>query len=212
MKFCIIGIGRFGLQLAKSLTENGMDVLAIDKDEERVELVKDKVTQAVVMDMIDEESLHAMGIEEMDTVIIAIGKNFAHSVLLTRILKRNIGTDRIIVRSIGDIQRDILELVGADQIILPEQEAAIQLADNLSSPFMDVTRISPTFSIVAILVPDDFINKTIDELAFYDTYNINCIAIKRDEETIIPKPKTTIQEHDILYFAGNNKDVEKLVK
>jgi len=211
MKFCIIGIGRFGLQLAKSLTENGMDVLAIDKDEERVELVKDKATQAIKMDMIDEESLRAVGIEEMDTVIIAIGRNFAHSVLLTRILKRNIETDRVIVRSIGDIQRDVLELVGADQVILPELEAAISLADNLSSSFMDITHISPTFSIIAILAPDDIIDKSINELAFHDTYNVNCIAIKRNEETIIPKPKTIIQEHDILYFAGNNENVEKLI-
>ncbi len=84
MKFCIIGIGRFGLQLAKSLTKNGMDVLAIDKIEERIDLIKDIVTQAIVMDMVDEESLRAMGIEEMDTVIVAIGRNFEDSILLTR--------------------------------------------------------------------------------------------------------------------------------
>jgi len=212
MKFCIIGIGRFGLQLAKSLTENGIEVLAIDNDAERIDLIKDKVTQAVVMNMTDEESLRALGIEEMDTVIIAIGRNFAHSVILTRILKRDLGIERIIVRSVSAIQRDILELVGADQVILPEQEAAIKLADDLSSPFMDVTHIGPHFSIVAIVASEEFIDKTIEELAFDEHYNITCIAIKHDEETIIPKKDTKIYDHDILYFAGNNKDVEKLIK
>ena len=212
MKFCIIGIGRFGLQLAKSLTQNGMDVLAIDKDEDRIELIKNHVTQAIVMNMVDEESLKTMGIEEMNAVIIAIGRNFAHSVLLTRILKRNLGIERVIVRSTGDMQRDILELVGADQVILPEQEAAILLADNLSSSFMDIIHVSPTFSIVAILAPDEFVDKTLEELAFYNTYNINCIAIKRNEETIIPTPETIIHDHDILYFAGNNNNVKKLGK
>lgn len=212
MKFCIIGLGRFGLQLAKSLTENGVDVLAVDKDEERVELIKDKVTQAVVMNMIDEESLKAIGIEDMDTVIIAIGKNFAYSVLLTRILKRKLNIERVIVRSVSALQRDILELVGANQVILPEQEAAIKLADNLSSHFMDVIRISPTFLIAAIITPSEYIDKTVDELQFYSTYNINCIAIKRDQETITPLPDTILQENDILYFAGENQDMEKIIK
>lgn len=212
MKFCIIGLGRFGLQLAKSLAENGADILAIDKDEERVELIKNKVTQAIVMNMVDEESLKAIGIEEMGTVIIAIGRNFAHSVLLTRILKRDLGIERIIVRSVSALQRDILELVGADQVILPEQDAAIKLADNLSSHFLDITRISPTFIIAAIISPIEFIDKTIEELQFYPTYNVTCIAIKRDQETITPLTETIIKEHDILYFAGNNQNVEKLIK
>ena len=212
MKFCIIGLGRFGLQLAKSLTRNGVDVLAIDRDEERVDLIKDKVTQAVVMNMIDKESLKAIGIEEMDTVVIAMGKNFAHSILLTHILKRNIGIDRVIVRSVSATQREILELVGADQVILPEQEAAIKLADNMSSPFMDVTHISPGFIIAAIAAPKEFVDKTIAELQFYAIYTINCIAIKQDQETLVPTPETTIQEHDILYFAGEKKQIEKLIK
>jgi len=211
MKFCIIGLGRFGLQLAKSLTENGIDVLAVDKDEERVELIKDHVTQAVVMNMIDEESLKAIGIEEMDTVVIAIGKNFAHSVLLTRILKKNLGIDRVIVRSVSAIERDILELVGADQVILPEQEAAIKLADNMSSSFMDVTHISPGFIVAAINTPHEFVDKTIEELQFYSTFKIICVAIKREQETIVPTSEIIIHEHDILYFAGEDKNVEKLI-
>jgi len=211
MKFCIIGIGRFGLQLAKSLTKNGMDVLAIDKIEERIDLIKDIVTQAIVMDMVDEESLRAMGIEEMDTVIVAIGRNFEDSILLTRTLKHNLEIECIIVRSVDALQREILEIIGADQVILPEQEAAITLADNLSSPFLEVEHIGPNFSVAAIIAPDKFVGKTIDELNFLDEYIINCVAIKRDEKTLLPQKDSIIQDHDILYFAGKNVDIEKLI-
>lgn len=209
MKFCIIGIGRFGYQLACSLTKNGMDVLAIDKDEERIDLVKDKVTQALVMDVLDEESLRAIGIEEMSTVIIAIGKHFAQSILLTRILKKDLEIERVIVRSTGDIQKEVLELVGADQVILPELEAAIKLADNLSSPFLETARLDPGFAVSAVITPDDLIGKTIADLS--QSKKLRCIALKEDEEITFPTPDTIIKEHVILYFAGDNDELKKLI-
>jgi trk system potassium uptake protein TrkA len=147
----------------------------------------------------------------MDTVIVAIGRNFEDSILLTRILKHNLEIECIIVRSVDALQREILEIIGADQVILPEQEAAITLADNLSSPFLEVEHIGPNFSVAAIIAPDKFVGKTIDELNFLDEYIINCVAIKRDEETLLPQKDSIIQDHDILYFAGKNVDIEKLI-
>jgi trk system potassium uptake protein len=210
-QICIIGIGRFGLQLAKSLARNGMDVLAVDRSKERVDLVKDIVTQAVVIDLVDEESLRAMGIDEIETVIVAIGRNFEDAVLLTRILKYNLEIDRVIVRSVDNMQREILEIVGADQVILPEQDAAVKLADNLGSPFLEVVHVGSNFSIAAIITPDELVGNAIGDLNFFGMYNIRCVAIKRSEEALLPQDTDVIQEHDVLYFAGKNDNIKKLI-
>ena len=212
MKFCVIGLGRFGYQVATVLAENGMEVLAIDNNESIVASIRDSVAHAIVMDVTDEASLRSIGVDEIDTVIVAMGENSTQTILITALLKKHLKTPYVITRAIDDLNKEILSLVGADRVILPEKEIGIRLADNLSSPFVDVTRLAKNFSVTSIVAPEDFIGKTIQELDLFNAYEMYCIG-KKEEEKIIPiGPEYVIKELDKLLFAGPNKNLERLAK
>ena len=212
MKICVFGIGRFGSQLATKLSENGIDVMAIDSDEKAIEEIKDKVSQALVIHSIEERTLRELGIDEVSTVVIALGRHFAESVLLTRLLKKKLEIPTVIVRSTGEMRGEVLSLIGADKVVLPELEAAILLADNLSSSFPHLNRICNNFCSGQMLAPEDFIDKTIDELMLIETYKVCPIGIKRDDNMLLPKPDLKILDGDIIYFAGTNDDLNELTK
>jgi trk system potassium uptake protein TrkA len=212
MKFCVIGLGRFGYQVATILADNGMEVLAIDSSDAIVASIRDHVTQAICMRVADESSLRSVGIEEMDTVIVAMGENFAQSILVTALLKKRLKIPQVITRAISDIHKEILQLIGADQVILPEKEVGIRLADTLSSPFSDFVRITQHFAIGQMNAIRRFIGKSIQELAFHQTYGVHCIGIRTGEAIASIAPDYTIQEGDKLIFAGSIKDLEKVLK
>ena len=129
MKFGIIGLGRLGYHLATTLAENGMEVLGVDSNESIIASIRDNITQAICMRVTDEVSLQSIGIDQMDTVIVAMGENFAQSILVTALLKKRLAIPRVITRAVSDIHKEILILVGADQVVLPEKEVGIHLAD-----------------------------------------------------------------------------------
>ncbi len=213
MKFCVIGLGRLGYQLAIVLADNGMEVMAIDSNESIVASIRDQVTQVICMRVSDESSLRSIGIEEMDTVIVAMGENFAQSILITALLKKRLEIPKVIARAINDIHKDILILVGADRVILPEKEVGIRLADTLSSPFTDLTRLTKEFSISLIVAPKKFIGQTMQSLSLFKKYNVYCIGIEKDINQIIPmEPEHVVQEGERLIVAGYNKDLEKITK
>ncbi|HSW73852.1 MAG TPA: TrkA family potassium uptake protein [Candidatus Limnocylindria bacterium] len=212
MKFCVIGLGRFGYQVATGLAENGMEVLAIDSNESIIASIRDHVTQAVCMRVTDEASLRSVGVDEMDTVIVAMGENFAQSILVTALLKKRLEIKRVIARAINDIHKEILHLTGADQVILPEQEIGIRLADTLSTPFTELVRLSKDFSISLIAAPAPFIGHTVKQLKLYSTYFAYCIGVKQGEEITAMESDYVIQKTDKLIFAGPNKALEKIAK
>jgi trk system potassium uptake protein TrkA len=212
MKFCVIGLGRFGYQVATVLAENGMEVLAIDSDESIVASIRDSVAHAIVMDVTDEASLRSIGVDEIDTVIVAMGENSTQTILITAILKKHLKTPYVITRAIDELNKEILTLVGADRVILPEKEIGIRLADNLSSPFVDVTRLTKQFSVINIVTPEEFIGKTIKELDLFEEYEVHCIGKKEEEKIVSVGPDYIVKELDKLIFAGPNKNLEKLAK
>lgn len=212
MKFCVIGLGRFGYQVATVLAENGMEVLAIDSDESIVASIRDFVAHAIVMDVTDEASLRSVGVDEIDTVIVAMGENTSQSILITALLKKHLKTPYVITRAIDDLNKEILSLVGADRVILPEKEIGIRLADNLSSPFVDVTRLAKNFSVTNIVAPASFVGKSLQELDLFNNYNIHCIGYKEEDKIMPIGSHYVIKELDKLLFAGPNKNLEKLAK
>jgi len=212
MKFCVIGLGRFGRQVATLLTENGMEVLAIDSNESIIASIRDQVTQAICMRVTDDKSLQSIGVDEMDTVIVAMGENFAQSILITALLKKRLGVARVIARAINDIHKEILKIVGADRVILPEQEIGIRVADNLSSPFTDLIRLSKDYSISQSLAPAPFIGKKVSELDLYRNYGVHYVGIKEGEQVTSLDPEHVIQEHDKIILGGHNKSLEKIIK
>lgn len=212
MKFCVIGLGRFGYQVATVLAENGMEVMAIDSNEAIIASIRDQVTQAICMRVTDEASLRSIGMEEMDVAIVAMGENFAQSILITALLKKRLHIPKVIARAINDIHKDILKLVGADRTILPEKEIGIRVADNLSSPFVDLIRLTKFFSISQIDAPTPFVGKKVEELDLFRNYKIHCIGLKTDEKISSIDPDYEIQEDDKLIFSGANDDLEKITK
>ncbi len=212
MKFCVIGVGRFGYHVAITLADNGMEVLAVDGNEAIIASIRDKVTQAVCLRVHDEDSLRSIGVDDMDTVIVAMGENFAQSILVTALLKHRLHVKTVITRSISDIHREILRLIGADQVVLPEREEGRRIADVLSLPFNAVTRLAANFCISRLEAPREFQKKSIKELDFPNTYGVICIG-KKEDDTIEPiDPEYLITENDVLLFAGTIKDLSRLPK
>ncbi len=212
MKFCVIGLGRFGYQVATTLAENGMEVLGVDDDESIIASIRDLITHAVSLEITDEASLRSIGVDEMDTVIVAMGENFAQSVLITALLKKRLDIPLVISRAGNDIHKEILLLIGSDQVVLPEQEIGAKLADNLSLPFSVLSQVSKNYSISQITAPGDFIGKKLDQLDLYNKYHVTCLGLKRDEEIAPINKEYIVEEDDNLVFAGSNRDLEELAQ
>jgi len=212
MKFGVIGLGRFGLDVAKLLAENGMEVLAVDDNESVIASIRDNVTQAVCMRITDEASLRSIGMDEMDTVIVAMGENIAQSILITALLKKKLHVKKVITRAVSEIHKEILTLVGADQVILPEKEVGIHLADRLSSPFIDLVRLTKDFSISQLIAPKKFIGKRVKDLNLYENYEVYCIGLKQGDEIVSINPEHMIMAVDRLVFSGDKESLEKITK
>lgn len=212
MKFCVIGLGRFGYQLAVTLAENGMEVMAVDSNESIVASIKDKVTYAICIQITDEESLSTIGVEQMDTVIVAMGESFAPTILITALLKKRLNVPYVIARAINDIHKEILTLIGADRVILPEKEIGIKLADSLSSPFTDLVRLTKNFSISQVIAPEKFVDKTIGALDLFNKYQVHCIGVKKNEKITSVDNDYVVTKGDRLIFSGSNDKLETIAK
>lgn len=212
MKFGVIGLGRFGHDVATLLAENGMEVLAVDDNESIITSIRDYVTQAVCLRINDEASLRSVGMEEMDTIIVAMGENIAQSILITALLKKRLNIKKVITRAVNEIHKEILLLVGADQVILPEKEVGIHLADKLSSPFIDLIRLTKNFSVSLMAAPKKMVGKKLHELHLYETYHVHCVGLKMGEEIITIKPDHLVGANDKLVFAGERLHLEKIAK
>ncbi len=214
MKFCVIGLGRFGYQLATNLAEHGMDVLAVDSNESLVSSIKDQVTHAICMRVVDESSLRNIGADEMDTVIVAMGESFAQSILITALLKKHLAVPMVITRATNDLHKEILKLVGADRVVLPEKEIGIKLADNLSSPFTDLVRLSSDFAISMLQAPKSFEGKKLKDLRLFEDYKIQCIGLKNKEtnQIILISPEYIVQKNDRMVLAGKTEQLEEITE
>lgn len=212
MKFGVIGLGRFGRDVATLLAENGMEVMAVDDNEEVIASVRDSVTHAVCIRITDEASLRSIGMDEMETVIVAMGENIAQSILITALLKKKLHIQKVITRAVSEIHKEILTLVGADQVILPEKEVGIHLADRLSSPFIDLVRLTKDFSISQLIAPKKFIGKRVKDLNLFENYQVYCIGLKEGDEIVSINPDHLIMAIDRLVFSGDKESLEKITK
>ena len=210
-QFAVIGLGRFGSNMAKALSKMGYEVLAIDKNQHKVQEFSDEVTHVVQADTTDENALRELGILNFDVVVVAIGEDVQANVLTTLQLKE-IGVNFIVATSRNSLHTKLLEKVGADRIVAPERDMARRVAYNLASTsVMDYIELSPRFSIVEITAPKAFQNKTIAETNIRAKYGINVVAIKRGEDLIIsPLPSEKIIKDDIVVVVGKNESINGL--
>lgn len=209
--FVILGLGKFGRSVAQTLTMNGCDVLAIDKDEEAIQSVADEVTHVVQADVTDQDALNALGVRNFDAVIVAISSDMQASIMAT-ILVKEMGVPYILAKAQNDIHKRVLEKVGADRIIFPEREIGIRIANNLiSENFVDYIELSKDFSIVEISILEEWIGKSLKEINMRANFGINVMAIKKgDNINISPEADTTLYQEDILVVIGSNNDLKKI--
>ena len=209
-QFLIIGLGRFGSSIAKTIYELGHDVLAIDKDEEKVQEISDYVTHAVQMDSTDESILKTLGVTNFDVAVVTIGSNLQDSVMATLILKE-LGVKYIIAKANNELHAKVLTKIGADKVVLPERDMGTRVAHNLvSSNILDYIELSEEYSILEIEAIKEWFNKSLKEIDIRKKHGINVVAIKRGEKVnISPSAEDIIKENDVLVALGSAKDLNK---
>jgi trk system potassium uptake protein len=212
-QYAVIGLGRFGSSLATTLHQAGNEVLAIDRNEERIEEYKDHVTYAVVADSTDEEALKNVGIRNFDAVIVAIGDDIQASILTVLILKE-LGVKKVVAKAINQRHGQVLYKVGADWVVFPERDMGERVATQLMSPnVLDYIELAKDYSIEEVKVHPSMIGKNLRELNLRARFNITVIAIISDGKvSISPSPDRTIKEGDILVVIGENKDLDRFEK
>jgi len=224
-RFAVIGLGRFGRKLAVALTMSGAEVIAIDKDRNEVESIRDQVSVAVRLDSTDEEALRAQGIDKVDVAIIGIGGQGGQgfeSAILTVVNLRQIGVKQIYARAEDPIAGEVFSKVGATEVIYPEIESAQRWAYKLIAPQIgEKIDFAPGYSLARVKAPASFDNKTVMDLQLRQKYNVNLVAIKRGEQSKVkkaekgqvinvPMPNTIIYQDDILMMVGSDADLAKL--
>ncbi len=192
-KFAVIGLGQFGFAVARQLAEKGAEVLAIDKDLNRVEIVKDDVAYSVALDATDRKALLSQNLSDMDAVLVAIGENI-EGLLLTVVLLLEMKVKRLIARAMSAQQRLILEKLGVQEILSPEDEVGYMVAEMLINPQVkSFMKLPDEYEIVEIKVPKKVAKKTVGEIELEENYDLQLIAIKRYYEEYIDGKQTMIQ-------------------
>ncbi|MFP3322239.1 TrkA family potassium uptake protein [Planococcus sp. SIMBA_160] len=212
-EFVVIGLGRFGGSIVRELIEQGADVMAIDKDHERVDEFASIATQAVVADTTDESVLKSLGVRNFEQVIVAIGENIQASILTTLMLKE-IGVKKITVKAQNDYHAKVLHKIGADKVVHPERDMGIRIAHNiLSNNVLDYLELSDEHSIMEIKANEKLAGYTLIELDIRAKYGINIVAIKRGDDIIVsPQADMEIERADILIIIGSDADINRFEK
>lgn len=209
----VIGLGIFGYQLARQLYDNGIDVVAIDKNKDVIQRIKDCCTKAVMADARDKEVLENIGIVANDTVVISFGEDLSASTLLTLHLKE-MKVKSIIVKVPNEDHKRILLKVGASEAIIPEREMAKKVARGIISPnVMEYLPISDEYTIVELAPPTDFIGKSLADLNLRKKYNLQVIAIRdvlANKMQLVPQANSVLKDSDVLVIIGREEDILKV--
>lgn len=211
--YVVIGLGRFGTEMALKLYECGEDVMAIDTDETVIDKLADRVTRAVAADARDIDVLKKLGVGDFDRAVVAVGSDLGTSALITMHLKA-LGVPFILCKAHDDTYREILEKLGADRVIIPEREIADKLAMGLTTAgIMEYIELSDEIGIVEMMPVEDWIGKTIRSLELRSRYGLNVIALRLGEDLRIPPDiDTPLDEKCVLVVLGSYRTMEKLRK
>jgi len=221
-RFAVIGLGRFGQKLAIALAMSGAEVIAIDKDRNEIELIRDQVSHAVRLDSTDEEALKAQGVDKAGVAIIGMGQENFEAAILTVVNLRQMGVKQIYARAESLIAGEVFSKVGATEVIYPEIESAQRWAYKLIAPQIgEKMDFAPGYSLARIKAPASFDGRTVMDLQLRQKYNVNLVSIKRGEHSKgkkgekgkiinVPMPSTVVYKDDILMVAGSDADLAKL--
>jgi trk system potassium uptake protein TrkA len=210
--YVVIGLGRFGAELATRLYACGEEVMVIDTNEQLIDKIADRVTRAVAADARDADVLKKLGVENFDRAIVAVGSDLAASALITMHLK-SLNVPYIMCKAHDDTYKSILEKLGADKVVIPEREVADKLALGLThAGVMEYIELSQEFGIVEMEPIPAWVGKTIRELELRNTYGVNVIAVRSQEDTIKIPPDidTPIPAHVVMVMLGKYEMFENL--
>jgi len=212
-QFLIIGLGNFGIGVAKTLYQEGSDTTVVDRDKNRIQMIQQHANQAIVGDATDRKLLEQLDVDKFDSAIISTGEDQHAAILITLYLKE-LGCQRIIAKADSADQGKILLAVGAYNVIYPEEEMAKKLARSLSNPnFLDYIPLGAEYTVAEIAPPKHFYGKTLAELKLRQEYHTELIAIKDVISGIprfIPSPNYVFKNSDIMICVGKLEDLEKI--
>lgn len=220
--FAVIGLGRFGYGVAETLVKKGCEVLAIDRDESKIQAISDIATFAVQCDATDERALTAVSTQNVDVAVVSIGENIEASILIVQTL-REMGVKSIVAKAVASIHGKILTNLGVDEVVYPERDAAIRLAHRLISPkVLEYLELASGYSVEEIAVPDRLSGLSLEEANIREQHNLNTIGIKKQvtrmvkgrmmkEETFnfTPAPDDIIEKGDVLVMIGREDDLDR---
>ncbi|MDQ0350445.1 trk system potassium uptake protein TrkA [Alkalibacillus filiformis] len=211
--YAVIGLGRFGGSICKELSREGMEVLAIDNDEEKVNEYKEVASHAVIADSTDEIALKDLGFRNIDHVIVAIGDN-VHASILTTLIVKELGIPTITVKAQNDYHEKVLNKIGADEIVHPERDMGRRIAHSIiSSNILDYLELSDEHSVVEVKAGDRMDGETLIDLDIRARFGCNVVAIKRGKEiNVSPMAHDVIQKGDIIIVIGSDKDIHRFEK
>ncbi len=206
--FAVIGLGQFGITLAETLAESNSDVLAVDVNDEKIQEVADKVTYAVRADVREPGVLKSLGVQNVDVVVVAISDDIEASIVATMQAKE-LGVPFVMAKATNALHGRILDKIGADNVIYPEQSMGFRIAKNLmTNGYVDVFELSSEFSIAEFKIPDDWVGKSLMELKIREKYRINVIGIKQNEQVDVNiGPEEVLQEGCSIIAIGKNQDL-----
>ncbi len=209
--FMVIGLGRFGTSTAIMLTRIGHEVLAVDRRTDRVNAVKNDILHVVQADTSDERAVQQLGVSNFDCIVICIGDDIRASVLTT-VLCREMGAKKIIAKAQDELHAKLLAKTGADSVVQPERDGGVRLARSLSAEgVIDSLDLSSDYCINELIVPEEWIGKSLASLSVRNRYGLSVIALRRDGHlTINLSPNELFLEGDMIFALGTNKSFQKL--
>ena len=205
--FAVIGLGQFGRSVVKELVDNGMDVIAIDSNDEVTSEVARELPTTFTADSTDEKALRELGVGDVDAAIVAFGDNQEASVLTTVIL-RELGVKNIFVRVDDDYYVPIMKKLGATEVITPQKAAGAALANRIGNEdYQDYYKLDARYSIVSIVINPGFFPVTLKDMNPKNVYGVNIVLIKRGNKSFVPGGNDSLLPDDNVYVVGTSKEI-----
>lgn len=213
-RFAVIGLGRFGAHLAARLYELGHVVLAVDVDPGLVQAIRDKVSNAAIVDARDKQQLRGLGLKDFDTVIISVGEHLEASTLAALYCKEY--ELRVVARAVNEDHGRILDALGVDEVVYPERDMALRLAERLSSGnLLDFIPLGEDYSIMEFAVPDSFQGKTLAQLGIRARFNVHVLAVQdvvSGKVAMAPPADLVLLDTNVMVLLGQRHDLERFQK
>jgi trk system potassium uptake protein len=212
-EFAVIGLGRFGTAVARTLLARGHTVLGIDRNREVVQPLSDELTEALILDATDEDALRSVDIALYDAVVVAINDDFEDELLTTLTLK-SLGVKRVVGVASDERQKTILLKIGADEVVMPEHDSGERLALLLSLPHLvERLALGREHSIAEMRMPQALADRTVEEVNFTATYHVTLLAIKRAGDLIMsPGKDVLLYSDDLMVVIGRDDDVRRVAE